>query len=271
MAVITQYGNYVKFLRGTPNAYNQLSPKDDDTLYFVCEKDADHGVLYLGEKLISGSLSGSSTLQDLTDVVIGAGIEAGSLLYYNGDKWTNKSLSEIFEIIVGEMVGATATKSGKSGLVPVPSAGMQDLFLKGDGTWANPTAKLESTVNIVVEQVGTLIGNDTDKSAREIAQEEIAKVIDGAPEAFDTLKEIADYLAEHPTETDVAERLIALEHAINDADTGLKDRVTVVEAAVGNLNDALESLKMVDQEHDRQIANIQIALQALKWQKLVVV
>ena len=37
MSVITQYGNYVKFLRGTPNAYAQLTPKDDDTLYFVAE------------------------------------------------------------------------------------------------------------------------------------------------------------------------------------------------------------------------------------------
>ena len=271
MAVITQYGNYVKFLRGTPNAYAQLTPKDDDTLYFVAEKDADHGVLYLGEKLISGSLSGSTTLQDLTDVVIGAGIDAGSLLYYDGSTWTDKSLADIFEIIVGAMVGATATTSGRQGLVPVPQAGMQNLYLRGDATWANPTEQLESTVNIVVGQVGTLIGNDTDKSAREIAQEEIAKVVDGAPEAFDTLKEIADYLADHPTETDVAERLIALEHAINDTDTGLKDRVTVVETAVGNLNDALESLRLADQEHDRQIANIQIALQTLKWQKLVVV
>lgn len=62
MAVITQYGNYVKFLRGTPNAYEQLTPKDNDTLYFVSETNADRGVLYLGEKLISGSLSGSTTL-----------------------------------------------------------------------------------------------------------------------------------------------------------------------------------------------------------------
>jgi len=40
------------------------------------------------------------------------------------------------------MVGATATKNGKTGLVPVPLAGMQDLYLKGDGTWNNPLASI---------------------------------------------------------------------------------------------------------------------------------
>jgi len=63
------------------------------------------------------------SLSDLSDVLIGAGVEAGSLLYFDGNKWTNKSLSEIFEIIIGEMVGATATRNGKSGLVPAPVAG----------------------------------------------------------------------------------------------------------------------------------------------------
>ena len=271
MSVITQYGNYVKFLRGTPNAYSQLNPKDDDTLYFVAEKDADTGVLYLGEKLISGSLNGSTTLQDLNDTLISAGIEAGSLLYYDGANWIDKSLADILEIIVGPMVGATASKDGKSGLVPIPKAGVQDLYLKGDGTWADPTTEVKQTINLVVGQVGTLIGNDVDKSARSIAQEEVAKVVNGAPEALDTLKEIADYLQEHPTESGVAQRLIDLENAIYTPTTGLSDRVQIVQAAVNDLNNELEALKLADQEHDQQIANIQLALNALKWQKMVIV
>lgn len=36
------------------------------------------------------------------------------------------------------MTGATSTAAGTSGLVPVPVAGKQDSFLKGDGTWATP-------------------------------------------------------------------------------------------------------------------------------------
>ena len=43
--------------------------------------------------------------------------------------------------------------------------------------------------------VETLVGKDSDKSARAIAAEEVAKVIAEAPEDYNTLKEIADYIA----------------------------------------------------------------------------
>ena len=55
--------NYVKFMRGTPEAYARLTKKDTDTLYFISEADASDGLLYLGSKLISGDgdiLSNSS-------------------------------------------------------------------------------------------------------------------------------------------------------------------------------------------------------------------
>ena len=35
----------------------------------------------------------------------------------------------------GDMIGATSSSAGTSGLVPAPAAGDQDKFLKGDGTW----------------------------------------------------------------------------------------------------------------------------------------
>lgn len=37
----------------------------------------------------------------------------------------------------GVMTGATSGTAGTSGLVPAPSAGNQDKFLKGDGTWGD--------------------------------------------------------------------------------------------------------------------------------------
>ena len=49
--------NYVKFYRGTQTAYNNLLLKNDDTLYFVYETDANTGKLYLGSKLIAGAVS----------------------------------------------------------------------------------------------------------------------------------------------------------------------------------------------------------------------
>lgn len=236
MAIVTQVGNYVKFLRGTPTAFENLASKDNDTLYFISEQNADRGVLYLGEKLISGSLTAATSLEDLADVLIGAGISAGSLLYYDGTQWTDKSLAEILEILVGAMTGATATTAGTTGLVPAPEAGEQNLYLRGDATWADPTAALTPTVQTLVTQVGTLIGNDLNLSAREIAQQEVGRLVDGAPAAFDTLKEIADYLADNPSTGDIAQRLTAVEGAVFTQDTGLQDRVTVLETSVGDLS-----------------------------------
>lgn len=49
-------------------------------------------------------------------------------------------------------------------------------------------------------KVTTLIGNETGddaKSARTMAAEEVAKIVAGAPDSFDTLKEIADWISNH--------------------------------------------------------------------------
>lgn len=47
--------------------------------------------------------------------------------------------------------------------------------------------------------VQTLIGSDANKSARAIAAEEVAKIVDGAPEAMNTLKEVAEWIENDET------------------------------------------------------------------------
>jgi hypothetical protein len=141
---------YVKFLRGTPNAYKNLTVKDNDTLYFIYEEDEANGLLYLGSKLIAGGeaegTGGVSKLSELKDVLISQNIVNNSFLTYDAknSKWVNKSLEDLI------FIGATDLSSGLSGLVPAPSAGQSDLFLKGDGTWGAPevnhfTLTLENT------------------------------------------------------------------------------------------------------------------------------
>ena len=46
------------------------------------------------------------------------------------------------------MVGATESISGQSGLVPEPIVGQQNLYLRGDGTWAEPALSEESLAAI---------------------------------------------------------------------------------------------------------------------------
>ena len=57
-----------------------------------------------------------------------------------------------------------------------------------------------STVTALSGRVDTLVGNesgDDAKSARNIAAEEVAKIVANAPESYNTLKEIADWISTH--------------------------------------------------------------------------
>lgn len=46
-------------------------------------------------------------------------------------------------------------------------------------------------------KVDTLVGEDSEKSARAIAAEEVAKIVDGADASYDTLKEVAEWISTH--------------------------------------------------------------------------
>lgn len=58
---------------------------------------------------------------------------------------------------------------------------------------------LTTTVSGLNTKVETLVGEDVDKSVRAISAEEVAKIVADAPEDYDTLKEIAEYIASDKT------------------------------------------------------------------------
>ena len=192
--------NYVKFRRGTPAQFAALANKDADCLYFISESDAITGLLYLGDKLISGSLSSAISLNDLEDILLGNNISPNSILMFDGttQKWINRPFSEVFNDITGsfaEMVGATANANGAAGIVPQPLAGDQIKFLRGDGTWAEVSGLTQAQAQELVQlrtDVNTIRGNDSALSMREVATAEVTKIVAGADSNFDTLKEIAD-------------------------------------------------------------------------------
>lgn len=132
---------YVKFYRGTPEAFNKLAEKNDDTLYFIASPDSSVGQLYLGSKLISGGSHQEgeeevvvASLSDLQDVLITANLSDESFLIYDEDvhAWTNKPLEDL------EFIGATSQSAGLAGLVPAPKLGEQNLFLRANGEWDTP-------------------------------------------------------------------------------------------------------------------------------------
>jgi hypothetical protein len=137
-------------MRGTTAAWNNLpiADRNSDTLYFIADAASDEGLLYLGNKLIAGGSSDKPLmkLDDLDDVVIDSNL--GDLSYivfdWTSQTWVNKDPRQL---VFG---GASASAMGKAGLVPVPQKGQDNLFLRGDGTWAaaNCSASLyEVTLN----------------------------------------------------------------------------------------------------------------------------
>lgn len=153
MAYREQYGNYVRFLRGTPEAWDALENKDKDTLYFIKAADAVTGKLYLGDVLISGNES-SLSLSDLQNILIDDDLLIdGSILIYDEeeDKWKNCPIEQLINLSGEVMVGATEDQDGKSGLVPVPKIGARKLFLRGDASWGNPIEDYKDDIKFLIK------------------------------------------------------------------------------------------------------------------------
>ena len=206
--------SYVKFMRCTQAYFNNLTKKDVDTLYFVASPtSADNGFLYLGTRLISGTsekesstTNGYISINEVKDILIKENLADNDILLYNEGtkKWENHALQDL--LVYSAMVGATETKDGIAGLVPVPIAGDQLKFLSGDGTWKEINT-YDAELHAVVK---TLVAYDPDMSVREIADEVVM---------------------------DVRSRVGSLEKIIkgsgSDTDLGLSARVSAIENTIG--------------------------------------
>lgn len=206
---------YVKFLRGTKTAFDKIITKDNDTLYFIYDsEDQTKGSLYLGDKLIGGGNGSATAVTDINDLanVLISNVQDKQILAYDAStkKWVNKTPEEIqIEI----MTGATADVAGTSGLVPAPAAGAQDKYLRGDGAWAAPLSDEQLTTLGKVDSLETRVGSIETK---------YDNLVKDAPAALDTLREIADWIAEDKTGTQaLIQRVTNIETNV----TGLQDTV----------------------------------------------
>jgi len=59
--------------------------------------------------------------------------------------------------------------------------------------------KIQAALSSITQTVGTLVGDDTNKSIRTISAEEVAKIVASADSRYDTLKEIADWILSDTT------------------------------------------------------------------------
>ena len=118
-----------------------------------------------------------------------------------------------------------------------------------DGSVANAvkTAQttLQSNIDTVSGKVTTLVGSvsgDDTKSARTIASEEVAKIVAGADTAYDTLKEISDWISGHKSDASAMNSAINALEAIVDGIGGEGEKATVK----AYVDDAIAALKIGD-------------------------
>lgn len=241
----------VRFVKGTPEAFEKLTEKNASTLYFICEPDADRGILYLGDKIIGDG--------------VGSNVDV--------------------------MTGATSETDGAAGLVPAPEAGEQELFLSGSGKWLDPTEPIKDFFNFEelpdgVESIGDLInslaedatkeaietiigevpedstvmaeiekiqdsidtlngGPDDEGSIANIAAAEVAKIVADAPEDFDTLKEIADWITSNPDSVPALNSRVTNLEELVGTPASIDPETQIEIPATGILKDILD-LKAVD-------------------------
>ena len=250
--------NYVKFRRGTPASYAALTTKDADSLYFISEPNATKGLLYLGDKLISGSLTSEYSLNDLEDILLDANISPNSILIFDGteQKWVNRPFSEVFAEVFGslaEMQGATASADGAAGTVPKPLAGDQVKFLRGDAKWVTVSEFTPTHAQELVQlrtDVNGIIGNDAGLSMRAVAANEVAKIVANAPQTLNTLKKVADKLEEHDFQfTSIISRIETIENS-----------------TIGDLSAELAALHEADNYLQIEINDLD---ERLKWRGII--
>ena len=104
---------------------------------------------------------------------------------------------------------------------------------------------LDSALQAVVANVGTLVGSDTGKSVRNIAAEELASQLipEDAKDSLNTLQEIANWIQDHPDDASAMNTAITKLQAIAAGIGGEEDDyATVVTAIEGKLADAQSAI-----------------------------
>ena len=150
--------NYVKFQRGSQDAYNALKQAgrlDNNTLYFIYD-DADKsaGALYLGTRFISGgdATVTPTNLDDLADVIVNGAGTNSFLVKNEEDVWVAKSLEDVIALIEDK--------------------------LQVDPAITENVSKLQDSVNDIIEDIGLLEDAINEKADSEFVNEELAKKAD---------------------------------------------------------------------------------------------
>lgn len=120
--------------------------------------------------------------------------------------------------------------------------------------------ELSGRVTAAENKVATLVGDDASKSARSIAAEEVAKIVAGADTAYDTLKEISDWISSHTTDAAAMNSAILALQGIVDGIGGEGEKATVV----AYVDDAIAALQIGDYAKASELTALAARVTALE-------
>ena len=165
---------------------------------------------------------------------------------YDGSAWKTVFKPTVTKIEAGvtdeQIATAKAVKDYVDNLVTGGIGALGALAKKDEVTETELGDALKKKINDAAAQASTLVGEDASKSARAIAAEEVAKIVDGADASFDTLKEIADWISGHKTDAASMNSAIKALEAIVDGIGGTDEPATVVAYVTA----AIDALKIGD-------------------------
>ena len=185
-----------------------------------------------------------TTLSDRVDTLEGAGGQANVLEGVKVNGTALKIVDKIVDILI-----ATGAANGTLAVngIDVPVKGLAALAYKAQVSEADLDSALTAVLaaKAAKADVDVLIGTDTGKSARTIANEELTKQLipEGAQESLDTLTEIARWIQDHPDDAAALNTAIA---KLNEIAAGIggeeDDYATVMAAIEGKITAAMAGI-----------------------------
>ena len=151
--------------------------------------------------------------------------------------------------------------------------------ITGESESMSSIAELNQRIAELTSAVGTINNGDTGRSMRAVAgevaekaaQDEVAKIVDNAPAAFDTLKEIADWINSDGSAAaglvdDVAQNTANIQHA-SDSIKSANDRIDALESILGSASDSdsvIDRLGDIEAKHEADVTNIYNAINNIR-------
>lgn len=185
-----------------------------------------------------------TTLSGRVDTLEGAGGQANVLEGVKVNGTALKIVDKIVDILIA--TGATNGTLAVNG-IDVPVKGLAALAYKAQVSEADLDSALTAVLaaKAAKADVDALIGTDTGKSARTIANEELTKQLipEGAQESLDTLTEIAQWIQDHPDDAAAMNTAIT---KLNELAAGIggeeDDYATVMAAIEGKITAAMAGI-----------------------------